>query len=212
MLSPWDSKEIIWPLWTSFGNGDRITGREHVSVWQTLFQGLVHWSIKMRHFLHFWLKPSWWPLVSLLCSSESVVISLQRSHLIPIPPIWVYVPHCPNDDSWVRGFIAWPRPHSHGEWLKEDSNPGLPKSKVSGNALSLSEVPRIYVSFWECLGLLVVCLLFRFLTVCFAHNCAVWKHWLIPKQGRAEYQTCLSYTALGHLCWLQRNFVIKALW
>lgn len=118
----------------------------------------------MRHFLHFWLKSSWWPLVSLLCSSESVVISLQRSHLIPIPPIWVYVPYYPNDDSEsMRGFTAWPRPHSHGKWLQEDSNPGLPKSKVRGNALSLSEVPRVYVSSWECLGLLVVCLLFRFL-------------------------------------------------
>ena len=43
------------------------------------------------------------------------------------------------------------------EWRQEDWNRGLMKSKAPGNPLAHSKVQEVYVSFWEFLGLLVVC-------------------------------------------------------
>lgn len=139
----------------------------------------------MRHLLYFRLNL---PRGRELAFSEvsCVLGTLQRSYWIPIPHFWVYASCCSNDGTESkRSFRTWPRPVSWRMTARrfsprtvEVKSPwqSISSQLVSGGVFVLLGIPGSASG-----------VLFKFLNVCFAHNCAVWKQWLIPKQSRVEY-------------------------
>lgn len=193
-----DPGEVIWPLWTSasFENGDIIIEWEHLLQEQTLFQGLVHSKYKQWGTFYtldtktFWRQRGLVFSEYLLCARHFTKISFNLSSIL-----WIcYVPCCPNDGTEsMRGFITCPRPQSWMEKDCRDSNPGLLVCRANDNIIILQCSCPAGNSWVSAGGLLT-----WFLNMHFAHNCAVWKQWLIPKLGRVEYPSCLCSTCHLH--------------
>lgn len=106
--------------------------------------------------------------------------SLQRPHLTPVSSFELLCTLLSKWWHWVNEKVCnlTKAVLQAGEWLQEDGNPGLLKFKARGNTLSHSAVWAggeegrcVLLGILRCL--LGMCLLFRFLTVCFAPNCSL---------------------------------------